>query len=655
MFTMKIVKFCLAVVPLLVATSSPALHPLSRIDEIAASLPETPRADGVPASDRAKWGPIAASEAGREVVAYAETIAAESVPETPDSLYLEYSKNGNRSNYENALVARNSNFRWLYLGECLEHKGRFIPKIVEYMEAYCAMKSWNLPAHDANLASFKGQPHVDLVSAEISRELAFALSWLGDAIPSGVREKVYSEIDRRTFRPYLDHARGKRKIGMHWWFHGANNWNSVCNSCVVRTALAIIPDRRLRAEFVIHAADSAPYALAGYSNDGYCSEGMGYWNYGYGHFLAMGLSIRNATGGKVDLFADPKTKKIMEYAYGFQLENGKSPHIADGGGSPAQEMPPARRKKLNTAIVNGTLGEQDLDLLALGRQIWPDLVSTAAMESPLFGSTTSYFTLKAFPLRAFGQEPPPCAPTMDVLPPRTWFPDAQVLISRFSDAARKLNLSIAIKGGDNAEFHNHNDIGSYTIMIDGAEMCGDPGGEVYTRRTFSSRRYDSKMLNSYGHPVPVVGGKLQQTGRKAAAKVLKTEFTDGVDTIVLDCTAAYAAPNLKSLVRTMVFDREHGTVTVTDEVSFSNPAAFEVPVVTYRDWTKDEGAMRFKFKHPSGKHAMGLEVKASAPLAFGETVIDNPGRPSPKRLAFKFAEPVTTASVTMVFTPQDAF
>jgi hypothetical protein len=275
------------------------------------------------------------------------------------------------------------------------------------------------------------------------------------------------------------------------------------------------------------------------------------------------------------------------------------------------------------------------------------------MESPLFGSTTSYFTLKAFPLRAFGQEPPPCAPTMDVLPPRTWFPDAQVLISRFSDAARKLNLSIAIKGGHNAEFHNHNDIGSYTIMIDGAEMCGDPGGEVYTRRTFSGRRYDSKMLNSYGHPVPVVGGKLQKTGRKAAAKVLKTEFTDGVDTIVLDYTAAYAAPDLKSLVRTMVFDRRHGTVTVTDEVAFSKPAAFEVPVVTYRDWTKDDGAMRFKFKHPSGKHAMGLEVKASAPLAFGETVIDNPGRPSPKRLAFKFADPVTTASITMTFYPQN--
>ena len=161
-----------------------------RIAEIAACLPEAPCADGAHASDRTKWAPIAASEAGKEVVAYAETIAAESVPETPDSLYLEYSKNGNRSNYEECILKRNSNFRWLCLGECLEHKGRFIPKIVEYMDAYCAMKSWTLPAHDGKLNCFNGKPHVDLVSAETSRELAFCLSWLGDEIPEADRKSV---------------------------------------------------------------------------------------------------------------------------------------------------------------------------------------------------------------------------------------------------------------------------------------------------------------------------------------------------------------------------------------------------------------------------------------------------------------------------------
>ena len=33
--------------------------------------------------------------------------------------------------------------------------------------------------------------------------------------------------------PHLDHARGVRKIPGHWWLHAGNNWNSVCNACVV--------------------------------------------------------------------------------------------------------------------------------------------------------------------------------------------------------------------------------------------------------------------------------------------------------------------------------------------------------------------------------------------------------------------------------------
>lgn len=593
----------------------------ARLEEIAAALPETPRADGAPASDRAKWDSLAATKDGRTVIGNAEKIIGEPVPDTPDDLYLEFSKNGNRSNYQNCYFKRKNHFVWLYVGECLERKGRFIPKIVEYMDAFCAMRSWVLPAHDRGLTCFNGTPHVDLFSSELSRELAYCLSWLGDAIPAATRAKVVSEIDRRTFKPHLAHARGVRKRREHWWFHGGNNWNSVCNCCVVRAALALIPDRRLRAEFVMHAEGSVPSALAGYTDDGYCSEGMGYWNYGYGHHLMMGLSLRAATGGKVDLFANPKTKTVMKYAYGFQLQNGKSPHFADGGGNPSPV------------------------LLALGRQIWPDLVSTAALKSAVFGFNTAQSSL-----RAFGQEPAPCAPTMDVLPVRTWFPDAQVLISRYAQKREKgLQLSVAMKGGHNAELHNHNDVGSYTIMIDGVEMCGDPGGEVYTRRTFSKDRYISKVLNSYGHPVPVVGGRLQKGGRTAAARIVDTRFSDDEDSLTIDYAAAYDVPSLKSLQRTMTFSRVKKTVTVTDKVAFTEPTTFEVPVVTYRDYEKRPDALRFVFKKPVGYRTMSLDVSSSAPVSYSMEEVENPGRPSPRRLAFSFEKPILEGTLTTTF------
>jgi hypothetical protein len=63
-------------------------------------------------------------------------------------------------------------------------------------------------------------------------------------------------------------------------------------------------------------------------------------------------------------------------------------------------------------------------------------------------------------------------------------------------------------------------VGSFVVAVAGDTPLLDPGSEVYTARTFSARRYESQVLNSYGHPVPLVAGQLQRTGRKAEARVL---------------------------------------------------------------------------------------------------------------------------------------
>lgn len=302
--------------------------------------------------------------------------------------------------------------------------------------------------------------------------------------------------------------------------------------------------------------------------------------------------------------------------------HGLSPHFADGGGNP-------------NAL-----------FLALGRQIWPDLVDSDALGLARLAAEPQHFAL-----RAFGQEPAPTPPTRDILPARSWFPDAQVLVSRVYHPERTLAFSAAMKGGHNAELHNHNDVGSYTVMLDRCEMAGDPGGEVYTRRTFSGARYESKVLNSYGHPVPVVGGTLQSTGAQAAARVLAHTFTETKDELVLDCTAAYKArvPALRSLVRTFTFDRAADTFTVSDRIDCTEPTAFEVPVITYRTWHKDADGLHFVFDKSAGVRKMELTVAASAPVDFAVEALENPGRPSPRRLAFRFRDPVTSATFATVY------
>ena len=148
----------------------------------------------------------------------------------------------------------------------------------------------------------------------------------------------------------------------------------------------------------------------------------------------------------------------------------------------------------------------------------------------------------------------------------------------------------------------------------------------------------------------MVGGKLQSVGRKAAAKVVRSAFTDDVDTLEIEYAAAYAVPALKSLRRTLTFDRVKDTLSVTDKVVCSEPTAFEVPVITYRTWKRNDDATRFVFdKSAKTYRKLKMDVAASAPVKFSTDTIENPSLPDVQRLAFTFAEPVTEATFTTVY------
>ena len=161
---------------------------------------------------------------------------------------------------------------------------------------------------------------------------------------------------------------------------------------------------------------------------------------------------------------------------------------------------------------------------------------------------------------------------MEVGGPRSWFEQAGILICRPLKGS-SCRLATAIIGNDNGVNHNHNDVGSYIVVLNGQVLIVDPGGETYTARTFGPHRYESNVLNSFGHSVPLVAGKMQDAGAKAKAVTLKTDFTDAQDTLVFDIRSAYSVPSLQKLTRTYVFSRAGaGSLTVTDDVAFSKPA-----------------------------------------------------------------------------------
>lgn len=643
-------KSFMAALPVMMVMSAFALPPkiitqpsAERIKEISRYLPQTPRPDGAVITEREYWDKYAATEDGKAAIAAAADLLNEKIDELPDSLYLEFSRNGNRMNYQTPYSRRQKTMMTLAMAECLENKGRFLPKLEELILRNANQRCWMLPAHDSHLTGFnRKMMHIELGNSRYALMLAYAVAYLEPRLKPDTVKKVKEEIIKRIINPYLelvdDPVASRAKCWWHFWYDARNNWNSVCHCNVVRTALVVVDDPLVRAKIIAAAEMAVPYALEGYTNDGYCSEGIEYWNYGYGHHLELALSVRNATGGKVNFCADPKTRKIMEYGFTCQPEPGAGLNFADGAGNPSA-------------------GVQ-----ALGRQFWPELVQKRSAQAPLLVSRTLDYnhteiidvvSLPTLGLRGFDKDlGPKYEKGLDELPQSTWFRNAQVLISRATYDEGQVRLSLAAKGGHNNELHNHNDVGSYNIYRNGKIMTGDPQGEIYTRRTFSSQRYESKVLNSYGHPVPRVDGELQPRGRLFAAEIKKIYSKNGVDTFIVDLTKAYATTNLKSLVRTFIHDRNQGVISVCDEVEFKTACEFDSPLITYCDVVKNADNTGLKLVEPQNNGALDVkfEVEGGA-WKLDEDIIENPGRPSPKRIAVKFNDKLLKAKVKMSFSP----
>ncbi len=600
-----------------------------RIAEIAKWLPAGPAPVGWPISDRSAWQRLAADPAAAGVIRRAETEVKSPPPELPDELFLEFSRTGNRTLYQRPYGRRTSRLNVFLLAECLENRGRFLSAVERELDAICGERTWVMPAHDRGLENFHGE-HVtiDLGSSARGWLLATTVSWLGDRLPGALRRRVRDEIDRRIFQPYLAAVRSGDTRG-NWWMRGSNNWNPVCTANVIGAALTLVRPRKVRAEFLAAMEVSNPFFLSGFTDDGYCSEGVGYWNYGFGHYLMLGLTVRAATRGRLDVFREDaeKQERIAGYGLAIQIEPGIAPAFADCG-------------------VHAAPAPSVLAMIAL---VFPKLVPAVIRAPSRLSGGAAIVGLLGLRPELEGRRAPVADAGAYALPLRTWFQQAQILVCRSKSVAKAASFGAAIKGGHNAEHHNHNDVGSYVVVFDGHPYLVDPGNEVYTRRTFSRRRYESRVLNSYGHDVPVVAGTLQATGRRAAARVLKAEFTDTVDRLELDTGAAYPVPALKRLVRSFEFDRSQREVRITDSVEFTAPQAFETALVTFDRVHRRSGSELVFY---DARHSVVVQIEADGgAIEVREEELDNPGRPTPRRLGIAFLQPILKGAVRLTIRP----
>jgi hypothetical protein len=611
----------------LITTAAQAEPPRSeRIAQIAAWLPEQPAGLGRPASDRATWDALAATPLGREVIARAEATLRQPLEAQPEALFLEFSKNGNRTHWQNVAFRRRARLTPLVLGECLEAKGRFLPAIEQLVAALDAEPTWVLPAHDVGLNNFHGKTiEIDLGSSALGWHLATAAWLLGDRLDAATRAGIADNVKRRITDPFRDMELGKRPA--MWWMHGENNWNAVCHAGVIGAALASLAAREDRALFVAAAEQNIKTFLHGFTSDGYCGEGLGYWDYGFGNFVLLSETIVQATGGRLDLLADPLAREPALYGAKIEIQNGVYPAFAD---CPINPQP--------SRTLMGYLNRR----FDLGLANWaaaPARDWLADLPSAMIGIMPNSL-----------DKLPPAAAKPNGAQLRTWFDQAGILVVRPRPGS-DCHLAVAMKGGENAGSHFHEDVGTYVVVVDDGAPLVDPGSEVYTARTFSAHRFDSQLLNSFGHSVPRVAGALQRPGTDAKGKVLETTFTDDSDTYRLDLTSCYAVKELVKCERAWVYSRAGaGKLTVTDRVEFTTPQSFGTALITAGSYRQLDAktllvhgygqTVRVEFGSDAG------EVKLTPTEIKEETAI------KPLRLGLDLVQPVKAATITCVITPE---
>ena len=564
----------LAAAPAALAQKYPELSD-ARIAAIAQMLPDKPAGFGVPCSNRAAWAAVA--QQYQASIDKAETLIASPLPAWNEEQYQLYSKSGDRKVGETMMRAHDGQLGPLVLAECVEWKGRFLPRIAEELDAIAAQPSWVEPAHRVYA--------VDLNASGLGHEVAEALYLLGDRLPADVRDRSLTGLQHNVFAPMRKSFSGAHPDS---WLHVHSNWNSVCLDGTVGAALAILPGRDDRALFVAAAEHFSPSYLFSFKDSGYDEEGIGYWVYGFSNYVELREELWLSTDGKLDLFDNPKARKAALFGFQFAMLPGVYAPFADAhfGGNP------------------------DATLLASIDRIFhvgmP--VDTSSARTSPFDRALPLAVLAGFPIHSERNDKGETGAT-SLIGLRTDYDDTGILVDRPAPGG---DLAITIKAGGNGP-HSHNDVGAFSIGLGHTQPLGDPGGpSFYTADTFSAKRLESPLLNSFGHPVPEIDGKLQLDATKVQLPPVATTFTPEEDTISMDITAAYDDPNLRKLTRTMHFFRGgDGAIEIEDQFETGGAAEIVESLPTHGTCRQiDAKTLQFDYE---GAH---LQVTIDAPAAF---------------------------------------
>ena len=608
-----------------VADAKPTANALTpdpaRVKEIASYLPAKPKGLGPTLADRAIWDAFKTNaEMSEKTVSRAARFMNEPVPEITAEAYQASVKSGDRK-IDNVTSQRRFRLVNFVIAEGIENQGRFIPAIENEVAAICSESSWILSAHVP--FSFGRN---DLGTAMTAWNLAAVDTMLGDKLSTGLRKTIRDRVRERLLVHYLAEIRGETKP--EWWSTDLNNWNAVVHGGIVGAALALDDSVEERAEIVAAAEIGTQFYIKGFPADGYSPEGMGYWKYGFGHYVLLSEAVLAATNGKVNFYDRDNIRLVAQFPRRFEMAPGVYPAYGD---AQLAEAPSAWLYY----IIDHRYGLND----GSARSLFPDPTYSAFLYSYgailVFDSNAAPVTGKAtvsLPDHAL----------------RDWFEQSQVYVGRPVAGA----LSVSFKGSNNGTSHGHNDIGTFVVATGGEPVITDPGVPPYNNRTMVGPNvFDYQIKSSYGHSVPFVAGQLQKRGPTHASVVKEKKITDAFDSITLDLSRGYDLPVVKELTRRFDYSRTgKGGLMITDQVSFASPQAFGTALTTYGEAREEKPGVWIVTSKGQSLRAE-ISTSGNQPFTVTDEVLKDEARAGKvRRLGINLNSPAAEATISIKIT-----
>jgi len=479
----------------------------------------------VPQADDFYWRDSIPQEMKKSYITYGEQYQGKTWNVLPWTVFAENKITGNRVNYEGICFEKRRHLAALVMAEILEGKGRFTNDIIDGVGSFCEETWWGIPAHYGTRIPLQDHQEVDLFNAETASLIAWTRYMLEkqfNAFSPDLCKRIDQEIQKRILTPALSKK--------YWWKTAGMNWNPwICSNWL--TCVLISEKDNSRKDEAINQIKKATQAfIDSYPEDGGCDEGPGYWDRAAASMfevlrLLPDRSLFNKSANKIS--------KMASYCYKTYIANDYCVNFAD-----AHE-----NKAVQQANIVYPFGHwiNDKTMREFGAYLGK---SKQILTNPahLYDKSGNFPTLgrELFFLRHINDylaEKP-----QEPLIKDTWLPDLQIM------TARRCKLFVAIKGGHNGESHNHNDVGSYIVYIDGEPLLIDPGVGEYTSKTFSNNRYEIWTMQSGYHNLPQINGFDQKDGKLYASKVINHKSGQ----LTLDIAGAYPSEaKVKSWKRTI--------------------------------------------------------------------------------------------------------